>query len=513
MSAPTHAAVPVDSVAAADLATLHALGYPQQLHRRMGRFGAFAVPLSTTSVLTGVPAMFAFAMLVGGPAPLVWSWIVLGPLVLVVAYAMAEICSAYPASGALYYWSDKLAVKHKKLASWVTAWLNGLGQVAGTAGATFSMALFTGAFLNFKWNVTVTPGLTFSIFLALLVACALLNSLAVRLVMRLNEVSVIVHVAGVAVIALCLALIPAHHQTARFVTGAVVNDTGFGHTWYVWLLAPLTLMYTMTGIDAPGHMSEETENATFNAPNAMVKSVLSTWALGFVLILALLFAIQPGKYSSEAGGSFGVAPASIMVDALPASVATLLIAWLLVGQFFCVVACLTATSRQFYGAGRDAVYPGGRWLHSTSRRTRVPVKAVWVAVVLMALIGLPAYLVSVTFFLAITSVASAALFLSYIIPVYLRLKAGRAFTPGEYKIPAPRVFAALAVLYVVAAAVLACLPLSFPVTRADFNWAPVMIAIALVGVLAWFALGGRRTYTGPRRYTAEQIEAIEAEVF
>lgn len=510
MSIPTEAVAPTDTAAAADVAKLHDLGYPQQLNRRMTRFGAFAVPLSTTSVLTGVPAMFGFVMLIGGPAPLVWSWLVLGPFVLCVAWSMAEICSAFPISGALYYWSDKLAVKHKKLAAWMTAWLNGLGQIAGTAGASYSMALFAGAFANFKWGATITPGVTFAIFLVLLLVCAVLNSFAVRLVMWLNEFSVIVHVAGVIAIAGALLVIPSHHESAHFVFTGVVNESGFNHSWYVWLLAPLTLMYTMTGIDAPGHMSEETEHATLNAPNAMVKAVLWTWVLGIVLILGLLFGIQ--HYSAEANGAFGVAPASILVDALPHALATLFIAWVLVGQFLCIVACLTATSRQFYGAGRDNVFPFGSWLHFTSRRTKAPVRAVWVAAFLMALIGLPAYLVSDWFFLAITSVASAALFLSYIIPVFLRLKAGARFTPGDYRIRLPRLVAGLAVFYVVAAAILACLPNTFPITESTLNWAPVMIAAAILGVLAWFALGGRRTYTGPRRYTAEEIARIEADV-
>jgi len=40
-----------------------------------------------------------------------------------VALSMAEICSAYPTSGGLYYWSAKLAGEDwAPLASWVTGW-------------------------------------------------------------------------------------------------------------------------------------------------------------------------------------------------------------------------------------------------------------------------------------------------------------------------------------------------------------------------------------------------------
>lgn len=493
---------------AADRQLLNALGIPQELNRRMTRFGAFAVPLSTTSVVTGVPAMFAFAMVTGGPAALVWSWLICGPILLTVPYAMGEICSAYPASGALYFWSDKLASKHHRIWSWITAWLNGIGQIAGSAGAAYSMALFIGAFTAFKFGWAPTLHQTFAIFVGLLVLAGLVNSFAVRFVMWLNEISVWVHVLVVVAIVISLALVPAHHQSVSFVFTKLVNDTGQGHMAYALLLAPLTLLYTMTGLDAPGHMSEETEHATINAPLAMVRSALWTWLLGLALILALLFAIQ--SYDSEAASSFGVAPASIMVDALPNTGATVLIIGLLLGQGFCLFACVTATSRQFFGAGRDSIFPLSKYLHSTWRRFRSPLAATWYAVVLMVVLGMFTFW-SYFFFLALTALAACALFAAYIIPVALRLKAGDRFTPGSFKLRRPKLVGGVAVGYVSVFGLAALLPATFPIARHTFNWAPVVLAATLVLVLVWFATRGRRTYTGTKQFTAEQIAEIEAD--
>jgi amino acid transporter len=53
---------------------------------------------------------------------------------LIVAIAMAEICSAYPTSGGLYYWAARLGGNQRVFASWITGWFNLLGQVAITAG-------------------------------------------------------------------------------------------------------------------------------------------------------------------------------------------------------------------------------------------------------------------------------------------------------------------------------------------------------------------------------------------
>ncbi|EMS55586.1 Uncharacterized amino-acid permease C15C4.04c [Triticum urartu] len=59
-----------------------------------------------------------------------------------VALSMAEICSAYPTSGGLYYWSAKLAGnKWASLASWVTGSFNIVGQWASTTSVDFSLAL------------------------------------------------------------------------------------------------------------------------------------------------------------------------------------------------------------------------------------------------------------------------------------------------------------------------------------------------------------------------------------
>jgi amino acid transporter len=45
-----------------------------------------------------------------------------------------ELASAYPTSGALYYWAFMLAPKRtKRLVCWLTAWVLTFGQAANTA--------------------------------------------------------------------------------------------------------------------------------------------------------------------------------------------------------------------------------------------------------------------------------------------------------------------------------------------------------------------------------------------
>jgi amino acid transporter len=84
----------------------------------------FAFSFAIISVLTGVTTTYNTGLRYGGPASMTLGWLVVALFNGCVALSMAEICSAYPTSGGLYYWSAKLAGKEwAPLASWVTGWL------------------------------------------------------------------------------------------------------------------------------------------------------------------------------------------------------------------------------------------------------------------------------------------------------------------------------------------------------------------------------------------------------
>ncbi|CAF4711016.1 unnamed protein product, partial [Rotaria sp. Silwood2] len=117
-----------------DTLRLQSLGYKQELSRNFNRLTNYGVALSVVSVSSGISSLFAYGMVTGGPVVMVWGWIFVAILTLCVTLSMAEICSSYPTSGGLYYWSGILVPKeYKPLASWFTGWFNLLGQFAVTA--------------------------------------------------------------------------------------------------------------------------------------------------------------------------------------------------------------------------------------------------------------------------------------------------------------------------------------------------------------------------------------------
>jgi amino acid transporter len=82
-----------------------------------------------------------FGFKTGGPVVMLYGWIIVGLFTIVVGSSMSEICSTYPAAGSVYYWSGVLAPKvYAPLLSYMTGWLNLIGNVAVNASFAYGLA-------------------------------------------------------------------------------------------------------------------------------------------------------------------------------------------------------------------------------------------------------------------------------------------------------------------------------------------------------------------------------------
>ena len=54
----------------------------------------------------------------------------------------------------------------------------------------------------------------------------------------------------------------------------------------------LLTMYTITGYDASAHVSEETHGAGESAPKGIWRSVFYSAVIGWIVLLAITFAVQ-----------------------------------------------------------------------------------------------------------------------------------------------------------------------------------------------------------------------------
>src|SRR3954453_17411415 len=197
-----------------------------------------------------------------------------------------------------------------------------------------------------------------------------MNIFSVRLVAFLNDVSVWWHVVGVLAIVGVLIIVPDHHQSASTVFSHTINNSGWGHNWlwFVLLLGLLQAQYTYTGYDASAHMSEETRDASRAAARGVIGSIAGSAVLGYILALAVTFAIQ--SYDKTLGaGTFAVK--QVFLDSLGTRTAEILLFITVVAQFYCGMSSITSASRMMFAFSRARAFPGHQ-LWRKLNRERVP---------------------------------------------------------------------------------------------------------------------------------------------
>jgi amino acid transporter len=503
------------------------LGYKQELHRGWSGFTNFAISFTIISVLAGPVTNFGYAWNAGGPIAISLGWPILCGFVLLVAFSMAELTSAMPTAGGPYWWSAKLGGPGW---SWITGWFNIVGLIGIVAGVGYGAATFMQAtFADYNLHVL---GINFAtthpqtilhedwlLFAIILFGYTVVNIFADRLLAIFNNVSVGWHVLGVLVIIGLIAFVPSHHQSASFVFGNRINNTGFhggatggGFFWlYVLPLGFILTMYTQTGYDASAHTAEETRGAAKAAAQGVWRSVFYSAIAGWALLLALLFAATHiGAINTGGGGAIPV-----INTGMSAWAAKFVLIIFTVGQLFCGAAGLTSASRTWYAFSRDRGMPGWTLFRRLTAK-RVPLYAVIAVSVFSLIITIPAYWGNKLGFpwayFAITGICTVGLYLAYIIPVYLRLRMGDRFQPGPWTLGRKYKWVNIGAIAFV---VLVVYSLDGPITATGapwnsgfklnaFNYTPLVLVVGLLVGIWWWA-GAKNFYHGPVR-TIDEAE-------
>jgi amino acid transporter len=494
------------------------LGYKQELKRGWSSFSNFAISFSIISVLAGCFTSYGQAFNNGGPVAISIGWPVISLFILCVAVSMSELASAFPTAGGIYYWAYRLGGAGW---GWFTGWFNLIGLVAVVASVDYAAASFLQYLLglynvdfvfNFaSSNLHYDAHVVFALFALILLIHGLINVFSSHLVSLFNGVSVWWHVAGVAVIVVVLIAVPSHHSSFSYVFGhRSFGSFNHGMYWfYVLPLGFLLTMYTITGYDASAHVSEETHGADNSAPRGVWRSVFYSAVIGWILLLALTFAVQQKDISKISVAGF---PAlAILSSALSSAGAKLVILISTVGQLFCGMACVTSASRMTFAFSRDRAIPG----HTLWRRlgkNRTPTFAVLFVCLMALIITIPAYFpnaagIPVAFF-AVTSISVIGLYIAYTIPVFLRWRLGERFERGPWTLGNKyRWINPIAFTWVALCVIIFCLPVNDPggvFFKHGFSWslvnyAPMVTIGVMLVVTIWYLTSARRWFTGPVR--------------
>lgn len=502
-----------------DTRTLAKLGYQQVFARGMGTFASFAMSFTIISILAGCLTSYYIAFSSGGPAVVIWGWLLVGILVTFIGMALGEIASAMPSSGAMYFWAARLGTP---VWGWFTGWMNLVGVVAVTAAVDMGAAIFWMSLLHLWFGIRITDAATFITFTIIVVAHLLLNLNKVSLLGLLNSISAWWHIVGVLVVLIVLVVVPTHHQSASFVFGKTLNATGFPGSsfrdagfWFVAAMGLLMAQYTITGFGASAHLAEETRVAARAAAIGIVSSIVVSVIFGFILLVAITFAVPANVQGVLAAGSNAVP--YIWEHSIGMRWAGLLLFIACVAQFFCGNAALASASRMLFAFSRDGALPKRYIWRKISKRNQVPVNAVLLCVLVTWLLMIPTLFNGAIGYAVGTSVAVIGLYVSFSLPIYLRWRMKDKFQPGPWTIGKHyRWICPVSFCWIWIVSILFLLPPSKVGTwfTSSFSWtnanyAPLTFGALLVVVGAWWVLSARRWYEGPVREVDEELVLME----
>jgi amino acid transporter len=518
-----------------DARDLQRLGYSQQLFREMGGFSNFAISFSIISILTGAVLLYGYGLKFAGPLVNTVGWPLVSVMTLTVALSMAEIASAYPTAGGLYFWAFRLGGRRW---AWTTAWLNMIGQVAITAGINIAAAIYiigavtrlTGLPPNARvplFGSATSWSFQLFIMVVILIPQIAINVWGIRLTARLSDISVWWHIGGVLLIAILLTWLGRHHNPAAFlfswrpVAGAlaepalVIGDRVFPSPLFhlvpplktlysaappllLFVLALLQAQWTYTGFDASAHLAEETVMARRNTAWGIVLSVAVSAVAGYVMLMILTWCIPNGDVAATANDPY---PVLYIIDKnLPSAFANLLAIVIAVAMWLCGVASVTSMARMWYAFSRDDGIPGSRWLRRVGGRHHTPV----IATIVTAALSVAICLYAAAWFV-VTSISTICLYLAYAIPIFLNLR-NRWRGEGESMSPAIAPWSlgrwsglinGIAVAWVIVITVVFMLPPNELVL-----W--TMLAVGVVLATYW-KLVARRSFRGPASAVSREV--------
>jgi amino acid transporter len=510
-----------DEIIQNDVRDLERLGYAQQLFREMGGFSNFAFSFSIISILTGAVLLYGYGLKFAGPVANSIGWPLVSVFTLCVAASMAEIASAYPTAGGLYFWAFRLG---GRTWAWTTAWLNMIGQVAITAGINIAAAIYLIGAVTRVLGIPPDARFTswyFQLFVMVLILIPqiVINAWGIRLTARLSDVSVWWHIAGVFLIAFALAFFGRHHNPMGFLfsfqpmaepvppvltVGELTMPSpllrlvpGLASLYaaapplLMFVLALLQAQWTYTGYDASAHMAEETVMARRNSAWGIVLSVAVSAVFGYLMLMILTWCIPNGDVAATANDPYPVL--YIVANNLAPVLSNTIAIVIGVAMWLCGVASVTSMARMWYAFARDDGMPGSRWLKRVSGTHRTPVVAILVTCTLS---------VAICFYAAawfvVTSISTICLYLAYGIPIYLNWRNRRrgqgefmtrelaAWSLGRWS-PAIN---AIAIVWIAIITIVFVLP---PNELALWT----MLAVAIALTLHW-RLSARHSFIGPR---------------
>nr|POF13979.1 putative amino-acid permease c15c4.04c [Quercus suber] len=493
--------VHLEDMTDADRALAAEFGYKPVFKREFGYLSTFSFAVSISGLFSTVATTFSYPLYAGGSAS------ARTPLAVDCrssssANLLRAACAYHFRS---YYTVSRLAPKKwVPSISWVTGWLNLLGQVAGVASSEWGAASFLLAAVSMGSNFTYIPttGQTVGVMAGLTVVTGLVNSLSTYWMEKMTKSYVIFHIlvlvsCSVALLAMAQPSNGTPKHDATYVFTSVENQSGWSPIGWSFMFGFLSVSWTMTDYDATAHITEEIRDPEIKAPWAISMAMLFTYLAGFLFNIVLCFVmgdISLDNSNSILHSSQPVAQIFYNVLGKAGGIVFTICAFIIIK--FVTFTAMQALARTVFAFSRDRLVPASKLWTKILPLTGTPILAVWISVfwcIAINLIGLGSYIAISGVF----NVCAIALDWSYCIPIFCKLVFGN-FQRGPWHLgkfsTAVNIWACLWTAFV---SIIFVMPTALPVEPDNMNYAVVYLAAILVFSMLYWVVRGHKHYTGP----------------
>ncbi|RTE80801.1 hypothetical protein BHE90_004687 [Fusarium euwallaceae] len=338
--------------------TLANLGYQNELKRTLSIWTILGLSVAIMAVPYGLSITLYITLINGQSVTMLWGWVFVTLVSICIAASLAEICAVYPTAGGPYFWAAMVSTKkYAPVASWITGWLNLVGNFLVTTSINFGGAqvvlsaatLWHGDFVPMAWQ-TILAFAGFTIF------AATVNIFGSRFLNAINVAAMLWITASVIVLVAVLLGMAEKRRPASFVFANYDASASGWPTGWSFFVGLLQGGYVMLGYGMVASLCEEVENPHLQVPRAMVISVVVSGVIGLVYLIPVLFTL-PDIASLLAVTSNQ--PVGIMFKMITGSdaAALSLLLLLIVIYLFCSIGAFTASSRYTYAFARDGAIP------------------------------------------------------------------------------------------------------------------------------------------------------------
>ncbi|KAJ5242854.1 uncharacterized protein N7469_001181 [Penicillium citrinum] len=500
----------------ADERVIMALGYKQEFKREFSLWTTFCVSFAVLGLLPSFASTLYYGMGYAGTAGMVWGWIIAMIFIQCVAMAMAELCSAMPTSGGLYYAAAVLAPPgYGPVAAWITGWSNWIGQITAAPSVDYALsAMILAAVSISNPDYVPTDWQTFLLTTLIMIIHAGISSLPTKRVAQFNSWGSTFNF--LALVAVLIAIPAGTSNSPKFtpsdkVWGDITNQTDFPDGVAV-LMTFVGVIWTMSGYDSPFHLSEECSNANVASPRAIVLTSAVGGLMGWFLQLVVAYTVTDieAVIDSELGQPW----ASYLLQVMPQKAALGILGLTIICGFSMGQGCMVAASRVTYAYARDDCFPFSRIWKKVNTHTHTPVNAVILNAVLGILMCLLILAGSVAIG-ALFSIGAIAQFIAFAIPISIRVFfVGDRFRKGPWNLGSyGSIIGGIGVSFVFLMVPILCLP---SVTGGDLtpdlmNWTCLVYGGPMLAVMIWWVLDARRWFTGPVVNVEHAIHHVEQE--